>query len=283
MKRDDLDRTNITNRQISKSKCAHLHANPHFLPLLSASFKRLFSLSLLLISYLSNGQDKAPIVTDRPTQTPASAIMPVGKFLIETGFIREFTNSQLDTYTLPNVLIRYGVNEYFEVRLQQDYLFADLPEGDESGFNSAKIGFKIKLANEIGWLPQMSFLGNITTTTGQDPFKNDVISSDFSLVFSNTLLRKFSLGYSIGLINGEFGFDTSLYTLVLGYPISDKLSAYVEPYGFGVFDSGANDLRFNSGLVYLAKDHLQFDASMGAGLSAIAPNYFIGLGAAVGF
>ena len=244
--------------------------------------KKYVLLLSLLVPFAALAQEE-PIVTDRPTQTPAVAIIPAGNILVEAGFVREVTTPELFTYTLPNVLLRYGVNEYFEIRFQQDYLLAERFAGNESGFNSLKIGVKIKLADGEGWKPQMSFLGNVTTTTGENPFKNQFVSSDFSFVFANTLSDKVSLGYSIGLINGEFGFDTSLYTVVLGYALMDNLTVFVEPYGFGIVDSGPMDHRFNAGLMYLLKPRLQLDVSGGIGLSDTSPDNFLGLGIALGF
>ncbi len=245
--------------------------------------KKLLIIILFVGSYSSFAQNQDPIITDRPTQTPATAVMPAGRLLVETGLIREVTSKELHTYTLPNLLLRYGVNEFFEIRLQQDFLFANRFENDESGFNSAKFGIKVRLAEERGWRPEMSLLGNITSTFGQRPFKNEVVSSDFSLVFANSLSDRMFLGYSMGMINGESGFETSIYTLVLGYSITDKLSGFIEPYGFGLLDNGPNDHRMNAGLLYLLKHNIQFDASTGVGISAISPDYFFGVGAAVGF
>ena len=240
-------------------------------------------LLFIFLAFNSVAQDSEPIVTDRPTQTPASGIMPAGRFLLETGFLREASSPQLNTFIAPNLLLRYGVNEFFEVRLQQDYTFLDFSQGNESGFNSLKIGLKIKLAEEEGWKPQMSFLGNLTTTTGQEPVKNESISSDFSLVFSNTLSERFSIGYSLGIINGESGFDSSLYTFVFSYALLDALTAFVEPYAFGLFDRSPNDHRINGGLIYLLKDNIQIDASAGLGLSDISPDSFVAMGFSIGF
>ena len=242
-----------------------------------------FFLVVALLTMLSCYAQEEPIKTDRPTQTPSSSIMPSGRFLVETGVVREITTTELYTYSLPSVLLRYGINEFFEIRFQQDYIFADRVQGDESGFSSLKIGVKMRLADAEGWKPEMSFLGNVTTTTGQNTFKNQFVSSDFSFVFSNSLSQKLTLGYSIGLINGEFGFDTSLYTIVLSYSVIKQLTAYIEPYGFGIIDSGPVDHRINTGLMYLLKHNLQFDVSAGLGLSDTSPDNFFGIGIAFGF
>ena len=51
--------------------------------------KRLIILALTCASYYLHAQEVEPIVTDRPTQSAASAVVPKGSVLIEYGFVNE--------------------------------------------------------------------------------------------------------------------------------------------------------------------------------------------------
>ncbi|MGD9995159.1 MAG: hypothetical protein AB7S69_17805 [Salinivirgaceae bacterium] len=58
------------------------------------------------------------IVTDRPDQTESSVIVPQKSFQIESGVLFEnYESNSFKRAVLPTALVRYGVNQYFELRL----------------------------------------------------------------------------------------------------------------------------------------------------------------------
>ena len=67
-----------------------------------------------------------------------------------------------------------------------------------------------------------------------------------------------SVGYTIGYTfnNNEIG-----YSLFLGHNFTDKISTFIELYGFN------DQLNIDAGLAYLIQDKLQFDAYFGTGLN----------------
>ena len=67
-----------------------------------------------------------------------------------------------------------------------------------------------------------------------------------------------SVGYTIGYTfnNNEIG-----YSLFIGHNFSDKISTFIELYGFN------DQLNIDAGLAYLIQDKLQFDAYFGTGLN----------------
>lgn len=241
---------------------------------------------LVLLSVLGAGvtiaQDSDPIVTDRPTQSAAASVMPQGKFLLEYGFLKETQTTDVFNYTYANFHLRYGVIEGVEIRLTQNYLGLKEKTSDisETGLSPLTIGTKIHLVEENGAVPQISVIGQVTLANGDNNFKPSQAIPELRLNFANTLSDKFSLGYNLGMNFPEDN-STSFYSAVLGYALADGFTLFAEPYGF--FSDGNADHRFNTGLIYLANNNLQFDISAGWGLSDISPDSFIGFGAAFGF
>ena len=234
----------------------------------------LFLLSSCLISA---AQDREPIVTDRPNQTEASVLVPQGRFQVETGFLSEkngvFTNQALNT-----TLLRYGLNKYFELRFRQDYLGEKGGGNSESGLSSMKLGMKAFLSDEDGWIPQACFIGHITLPTGEIPFRQNYISSDFRFSVSHTLSNKMSLGYNLGLQNDAVspGYQ-GLYSMCFSIMLADKFNSFIEPYGYFMKGQLA-DNRFDFGITFQPTPYMQFDLSSGFGLSDIAPDSFISIG-----
>lgn len=243
--------------------------------------KKLLSLALFLVVVTAFAQDSNPIVTDRPTQSAASAVMPKGGVLVEYGFVSEKAGD-ITNLTFANILVRYGLLEGVELRVTQNLQQSKdgLTDTKVNGLSPITIGTKIHLVQENGVMPQASVIGQLTLATGEEAFQPSQAVPEVRLNFSNTLSDVFSLGYNIGMAFPEDNTQT-LYTLVLGYSFSPGWTLFAEPYGF--FQDGVSDHRFNTGLIYLMSDRIQFDISGGVGLSDVSPDSFIGFGAAIGF
>ena len=244
--------------------------------------KSILSIAILFtIAYISSAQEQNPIVTDRPTQSASSSVVPKGSFLAEYGFLFE-SAGDVSNITFANLLVRAGLLDGVEFRVTQNILRSenDLTGESETGLSPLTLGTKIHLLKENGALPQTSIIGQVTLTNGKEVFSPDEAIPEVRLNFSNTLSDAFSLGYNLGMAFPEDNTQT-LYTVVLGYAFSPGWTFFAEPYGF--FQDGASDHRFNTGLIYLLSDNIQFDVSAGVGLSDISPDSFVGFGAAIGF
>lgn len=244
--------------------------------------KKIIILPFLIIVFQSFCQDSDPIITDRPTQSAAAAVTPKGNLLIEAGFLLERTTPNVTNITFSNFHFRYGIIEGVEIRLTQNYLGTrnDLTDLNINGLSPLTLGTKIHLLEEDGAIPQVSVIGQVTLSNGDNAYRPSKSTPEVRLNFANTLSDQFSLGYNLGV---SFPEDNTItfYTVVLGYAFADKWTAFVEPYGS--FASGNGDQRFNTGLIYLCSNNIQFDVSAGWGLSDISPDSFIGFGAAIGF
>ncbi|GAB4252992.1 MAG: hypothetical protein Tsb0034_31440 [Ekhidna sp.] len=245
--------------------------------------KKIIVLILSLASINAFAQDSEPIVTDRPTQSAASTVVPKGSALLEYGFVYEKASSDATNVTWANILARLGIINGVELRLTQNVLQTGpsfSSEDNVSGLSPTTIGTKVYLVEEQGAIPQISMIGQVTLANGKEAFRPSKALPEVRLNFSNSLSEYLSLGYNIGM-----GFPEddryALYTLVLGYSFLPGWSVFAEPYGF--MYEGYSDHRFNTGIVYLVNDRFQVDMTGGIGLSDSSPDSFVGFGLALGF
>ena len=240
--------------------------------------KKILLLVFYVVCFYGFSQESAPIVTDRPTQSAAASTVGKNNLLIETGFIFENTD-RYQNYINANSLFRYGVGSKVEIRLTANY---DRIGGDDytvSTIGSTNIGTKVFIVDSDKAFADISVIGQLNLPTGKE---NDQASGEIRFNFANQLSEKFSLGYNIGVLASPDRESelSPFYTLVLGASIANGLSVFAEPYGYL---SEIQDHRFNTGIIYLAKENMQFDLTGGIGLTRISPDYFIGFGAAIGF
>ncbi|HEY5744862.1 MAG TPA: transporter [Chryseolinea sp.] len=249
--------------------------------------KRILLLPFLGVTILSFGQTEKPdLVTDRPDQTEAPVLVPKGGLQVETGFQYEKDRQdglEQTNFTYNTTLIKYGVNDHFELRFITEYLgerskIAENQISRTQGISPLALGVKIKLAEEKGFWPQAAFIGHINLRTGSKDFNPNYTAADFRFTFAHTLSEKFSLSYNLGAEwNGETPDAAFLYTLSLGYAATNRLGMFVESYSFFPEKDKA-DNRFDCGVTYKFTPVLQWDISGGVGLSRSAPDYFLSTG-----
>ncbi|HEY3405605.1 MAG TPA: transporter [Ohtaekwangia sp.] len=252
-----------------------------------------FLLTLIILAWKANAQtvEKPDLVTDRPDQTEAPVLVPRGGLQVETGFIFEKDKSKAvdaTNYTYNTTLVKYGVNENFELRLITEYLSekARTTEAGSTkvqGISPLALGLKVKIADEKGFWPQAAMIGHINLRTGSSEFEPKYTAVDFRFTFAHTLSEKFALSYNVGAEwDGESPDATFIYTASLGYAISDKAGVFIEGYSFFPERYKA-DNRADAGITYKFTPLFQFDISGGIGLSENAPDYFVSTGVSFRF
>ena len=250
--------------------------------------KRIIILVLILAAVkLAKAQTEKPeIVTDRPDQTEAPVLVPAGGVQVETGFVYEKDreeNVDHTNFAYNTTLIKYGVNEFFELRFISEFLgenakVAENPASKVNGFSPLALGVKIKLSDEKGFWPQAAFIGHINLRSGSSEFMPAYTAADFRFTLAHTLSDKFSLSYNLGAEwDGETPEAAFLYTLSLGYVITPKLGFFAEGYSFFPED-GKADNRVDAGFTYKFSPVVQWDISGGIGLSRNAPDSFLSTG-----
>jgi len=219
------------------------------------------------------------IITDRPDQTESPFTVPVKHFQMETGFMFEKTDAHTHSFVYPTILFKYGVNNFFELRLITDFSNTKSESERITGLNPVIIGFKVNIAQEKGIIPTTSFIGHLSIpalATGK--LKTTYYAPEFRFTMQHTLSDKLSLGYNLGAeFDGETAEPVFIYTLTTDYVITDKLGSYLEVYGFAPQKSKPNH-RFDAGFFYLLHSNISVDLSGGFGLTENAPDYYISTG-----
>src|SRR4051812_46424144 len=95
-------------------------------------------------------QDIPVIETDRPDATESSSLLPMGAFQFEAGAEYEQTNDSASSIAHPTALLRYGVNENFELRMEVEATTERTPAKTNAGLQPVELGFKAKVMEERG-------------------------------------------------------------------------------------------------------------------------------------
>src|SRR5438093_7206400 len=169
------------------------------------AMKKLLILFVLIPGYAMT--QPREIITDRPDQTESPFTVPVKHFQTETGFVFEKADAQTHSFVYPTILFKYGVNNFFELRLITDFSNTKSENERITGINPVIIGFKINITQEKGIIPTTSFIGHLSIpalATGK--LKTTYYAPEFRFTMQHTLSDKLSLGYNLG---AEFDGETA--------------------------------------------------------------------------
>lgn len=231
--------------------------------------------------------DIPELVTDRPDQTESATTVPNNSLQIETGYVfqsDEIVNGSLHSTAYNTTLLRFGLLENTEIRLGFEYLGEKFipDQGDQItqvGFSPLYAGFKIRFAEEQGWLPEMAFLPSISMPfTADEYYRIDYVSPSMRLAFSHTLSSNSGIGYNLAIEwDGKQLEPVYKYTVAYGFGLTPALGMFIEAYG-GWGENYPFDLRADTGFTLLLMSNLQFDLAGGVGITDSSPDYFVGFG-----
>ncbi|MFY0645044.1 MAG: transporter [Bacteroidia bacterium] len=257
-------------------------------------------IGIVLSQILSFGQ----IETDRPDFTESPNVVPKGALQIETGFVYESTAARqpcieeiTNDVTINTTLLRYGVSERTELRLNWSYNHINthlqnwddgitfcpeiLIDEDSSYSSLSPVFVGIKQNLHQGDIVTIGFLAHVYLPfIASRSIRPKNAALEFLLPFSIAVSDKFSVSAQFGMSwDGDNPEPEASYTLSLAYSITDQLGAYFEPYGYKNTSHafGERDNRFNGGFTYLVNDKFQLDLSVGTfnGDGGFGKNYFV--------
>jgi hypothetical protein len=228
-------------------------------------------------------QEIDPIQTDRPDQTESPSITPVNQMQMEIGFVYEKTALELNNFTHPNILTKFGISNRLELRLVTDIgtysLNTQGKKIQQTTLNPTLIGCKVNIFQEKNYLPKTSLILHVgLPAIASKEYTDNNVFNTFRFLMQHTLNEKVSLSYNLGIEwDGSTPNATGIYTLALGYALSKKLGSFIELYGFAT-QYVATMHQYDMGFTYLLSKDMQFDVSGGIGLNKIAPDYFVSCG-----
>ncbi len=233
------------------------------------------------------------IETDRDSFTPSTRTVEVGRWVVESSYSFIDNRNTAETHSLPELLLRYGISDWLELRLGGNYEVggegADVSGGTgneplEGGGivreTQALYGLKARLTEQRGWRPESSVIvQGHTPMSGPDP------------------ATAFTLGYVVGWeLPDEWKLDSAIRygadkekadrfetwspSIVLRKTLADRWNVHAEY--FGNFSQNRTDnfaKHFISpGVHYLITPNLELGVRVGWGLNDEAARFFSNAG-----
>lgn len=221
------------------------------------------------------------LITDRPDFTESSSTVPTGRIQLEAGvqYTRtEFGPIEADTFDGPQALVRYGINDFSELRLGVPNIsFTSIDDQSETTFGALSAGAKLATSLapsvRVGVIPFVE----VGVETG-DVSGGAIATAAFDLSDS------VALGVNAGLTSLEGAGDERILegsgSVALGVGLTDELSLFVE--GYTLVPDGEFAWFADAGFTYLLTPHLQVDAFGGVELEGV-DSIFGGAGVSVLF
>ena len=208
------------------------------------------------------------IITDRPSQTDSPLVISKGYIQIETGISIDEIQSDI------NSLVRIGIFDGFELRINSNYIINDeISFQKKSSFDDFEIGSKFRLLDKDENNINIGLLTYLSIPTAPEVFSYNEYGFLNKLLFSHNLTIDSEIGYNIGY-NKFTNYDGLFtYSLIYGKTLS-SFSIFFELFGSSSVNKSI--LNFDSGLTYLMDDDRQLDLSIGKGLNNDL--FFVNLG-----
>jgi len=246
--------------------------------------KIIIGVFLLIISATCKSQtiELSDISADRPGMATPPAISQPKALQIETGFSYEkikYENSFQETILYNTTLLRYGINQNSEIRLQTDYTQVKTDSLNITGFNPLTIGTKLFISEEKGILPKTSFLFNLTLPCfGEKNFRPENLTPSIYLLMQNNITKNLNVCYNIGIeYDGESANPTEFAAICFGYNITEKINGFIENYNwFSDFTKPENYIDL--GCAYLIRKNIQLDLSGNMNLQDVEKYLMINFG-----
>ena len=228
------------------------------------------------------------IATDRPDFVESSNVVGKGRFQIETSFATDRNKAdgiKDKAYATPT-LLRYGVSDDWEVRLETDGRIrattTDIASGTrstESGYGDVSLGVKWHIADESGASPSMGVLAHVDLDTGSAPFRAQGKGGSLRLAAEWEFADDWSLGVMPGLAwlpndNGD-RHTTGIFGVVLGKGWTDQLRTFVEYSDEKIARArdGGTISTLDAGVAYLLTKTVQLDTALSRGLNSRTPDW----------
>jgi hypothetical protein len=223
----------------------------------------------------------APIVTDRPSVTDSSIVVPAGSVQLENGF-QETGTSSLRTLDGPETLVRVGLGARTEVRIYvpDEYYNQTLGGGASagSGFGDFALGVKQQLGPTHGF--DLSVVAFLSFPTGAQAISSHGYDPGLQMPWSRTLSPKWTLAGMLSLYlptqSGRRNL-TGEPTILIDRQLTAPWSAFVEYAGDFSQHGGPRDL-LHVGTALTVNRRQQLDFHAGVGSLAGSTYHFVGFG-----
>lgn len=229
--------------------------------------------------------------TDRDSFTPATSTVGRRFTVLEASY--SFIDNRLnpDAHSVPELLMRTGLFERFEVRYGWNYetggptgavAGSDLGDEDFASEKASKVlyGFKFQQTLQSGWLPESAIIvEGYTPTSGPTHASRVVIAEVFGWTFPNKWQWNSALRYGLNDNLGD-GFNQWAPSTVLKIPLHDRLNVHVEYFGVVTSgrDASISQQYISFGGHVLLTQNLELGGRFGFGLNDQTARFFNNVG-----
>lgn len=241
------------------------------------------------VSLLAQDRQLPELVTDRPDFTESSDVVGTGIMQLEfgTSFEGDGRSDARDRMvTTPLALLRVGVSRRVELRVSSDGYIVDrldsgLGESTTRGQADLEVGAKLVLKDGASGFG-MAIIPMMSLPTGADGVSSGTIDPTVKFTWATALPNDFGLSGNINVsrLGDELGrYTEPALSLSLGHGLPAGFGAYWEAYGF-MPQGGerASAWTLNTGVTHSIGGNAQLDLEIGRGVTAAAPDWFVGVG-----
>lgn len=224
------------------------------------------------------------IATDRPDFVESSNVVGRNRLQVETSLLleRDRSGPARDRLVATPTLLRYGVGDSFEVRVETDgHLDARHTEpglrATASGYADTSVGLKWHAMDASGNLPSVGVLLHADLDSGSRAFRGQGLRPSLRVVGEWELPNDYSLGVmpGVGVERDEGGrYRYGILGVVVGKSFGERLRGFVEVAMPQIAKSshGGTQASFDIGGAYLLSDTVQVDAMFSRGLNSRTPD-----------
>lgn len=252
----------------------------------------LVAFQLLLLCHVAIAQE-IEIETDRDSFTPATTITPDGRWIVESAYTFIDNRGVAETHSFPELLLRRGIGEWFELRLGWNYevggagspVSGNIPSdfGDEAEIERESrifYGGKALLQEQDGWCPDSTvIIQGYTPTSGEASDTQFSTSYIFGWSTEEEIVWDSAIRYSTSSAE-EDRFNVWSPSSVVKFPLGERWKAHAEY--FGIFSDGREEETsqhyFSPGAHYLITPSLEVGLRVGWGLNDQSANFFSNAG-----
>lgn len=245
------------------------------------------------IEPVEEAEDDDEIETDRDSFTPASTTAGWGRLIVESAYSFVDNRNAYETHSLPELVLRYGLTDWLEIRLGWNYEIggeaASISGGDlgEEFFSSrlveehqASYGIKIGLTEQNGWKPTSALIvQGFTPTGGPNPDSSVIATYVCGWTLGNGWKLDSAMRYGTESEQEDHG-NLWAPSVVLKKQLGERWNTHLEY--FGIFSDGLEKDRtaqyLSPGLHYLIHANYEVGLRIGWGLNDDAANFFSNIG-----
>lgn len=215
---------------------------------------------------------------DRPGIADGSRVIAPGQFQLETGL--QYERHDVDFLFVPT-LVRVGALKRLEFRVEGNTL---THANGQTGFAPISLGAKIALVQSDNG-PTFGVIVRAFPPSGTSEFKDRHFTSDIRLTADIPLGEKFSLNPNAGAARYEDNGQTytaGVFALTFNYQPSARLNPFFDVGYLSSTGTGtAAAVTLDGGIAWIIGDDIQFDISVGQGVSGDAPRPFVSGGISI--